>query len=327
MRPVQQQYVGLLAAEHVAYRPGGIAGHGKEDSARSGEALGDPPGELGDGVEGYGCLLPFGFENEPSVIDGEGHIDFADRPDVSLNATETPAPEQFGNEFVEPLASLLYRHLFQAAHAPVVGDQLAKAQGGWDVEVVAVHGDCSRVESAATWCRDRSRISTCRILPREGSVMPGEVAHGAKSTPPLRTLADRVNWLISTAHPAGRGPYSSAEVAALIRKITGERVSHTTIWKLRNGQATNPQKRLIEPMARTSGVRPAFLFGDHDVNQADLVQEEVEMLAMICDARITADQLRPFLRLSPEARQLIIGFVTVVARDEARRRAGQGEDA
>ena len=53
------------------------------------------------------------------------------------------------------------------------------------------------------------------LLAYGGSVMPGEVAHGAKSTPPLRTLADRVNWLISAAHPArprplqqrrGRGP-------------------------------------------------------------------------------------------------------------------------
>lgn len=145
--------------------------------------------------------------------------------------------------------------------------------------------------------------------------MPGEAAHGAKSTPPLRTLADMVNWLISTAHPAGRGPYSNAEVAALIRKTTGERVSHTTIWKLRNGQATNPQKRLIEAMARTFGVRPMFFFGDHGENQAGLIQDEVEMLAMIRDASITADQLRPFLRLSPQARQLIIDFVTVVARD------------
>lgn len=63
-------------------------------------------------------------------LNEEGHIDFADRPDVGLNATETPVSEQFGNEFIEPLASLLCRHLFQAAHAPVVGDQLAKAQGG-----------------------------------------------------------------------------------------------------------------------------------------------------------------------------------------------------
>ena len=158
------------------------------------------------------------------------------------------------------------------------------------------------------------------------SVMPGETAHGAKSTAPLRTLADKVNWLISTAHPAGRGPYTNAEVAAVIRKTTGEPVSHTTIWKLRNGQATNPQKRLIEAMARTFGVRPAFFFGDHDEKEAGLVQEEAEMLAMIRDAKITADQLRPFLRLSPEARQLIIDFVTVVARDEAWRRGGQSED-
>ncbi len=165
------------------------------------------------------------------------------------------------------------------------------------------------------------------MLAYGGSVMPGEAAHGGKSTPPLRTLADRMNWLISTAHPAGRSPYTNTEVAVLIRKITGEPVSHTTIWKLRNGQATNPQKRLIEAMARTFGVRPAFFFGDHDDSQAGLIQEEVEMLAMIRDASITADQLRPFLRLSPQARQLIIDFVTVVARDEARRRAGHGEDA
>jgi transcriptional regulator with XRE-family HTH domain len=136
-----------------------------------------------------------------------------------------------------------------------------------------------------------------------------------------------VNWLISTAHPAGRSPYSNAEVAALIRKTTGEPVSHTTIWKLRNGQATNPQKRLIEAMARTFGVRPAFFFGSHDEKQADLVQDEAEMLAMIRDARITAAQLRPLLALSPEVRCLIIDFITIVARDEARRRTGQGEDA
>jgi transcriptional regulator with XRE-family HTH domain len=143
----------------------------------------------------------------------------------------------------------------------------------------------------------------------------------------LRTLADRVNWLISTAHPADRGPYSSAEVTALIRKTTGEPVSHTTIWKLRNGKATNPQKRLIEAMARTFGVRPVFFFADHEGNQADLVQEEAEMLAMIRDAGITAAQLRPFLRLSPEARRLIIDFIAIVARDEAQRHGGQGEDA
>ena len=36
--------------------------------------------------------------------------------------------------------------------------------------------------------------------------MPGEAAGSAESTPVLRTLADKVNWLIDQAHPAGRVP-------------------------------------------------------------------------------------------------------------------------
>ena len=41
-------------------------------------------------------------------------------------------------------------------------------------------------------------------------------------------------------------------------------------------------------MARTFGVRPSFFVGDHDENQADPIQEEAEMRAMIGDASITA---------------------------------------
>ena len=84
--------------------------------------------------------------------------------------------------------------------------------------------------------------------------MPGEAADSAEGTPVLRTLADKVNWLIDRAHPAGRGPYTNNEVADLIKKTTGEEISYTQIWKLRNGQAQNPQMRLIEAMARTFGV-------------------------------------------------------------------------
>jgi len=87
--------------------------------------------------------------------------------------------------------------------------------------------------------------------------MPDEATAGGESAPALRTLADKVNWLIDRAHPAGRGPFSNNEVAALIKDVTGEDVSYTTIWKLRNGQAQNPQKRLIEALARTFGVPPA----------------------------------------------------------------------
>jgi transcriptional regulator with XRE-family HTH domain len=137
--------------------------------------------------------------------------------------------------------------------------------------------------------------------------------------PPPRTLADKVDWLIDNAHPAGRGPYSNAEVATLIEKVTGEQYSHTTIWKLRNGQATNPQMRLIEALARTFGVPPAFFFDDYDDQRAGLLREQVELLALVRDTGVTSAQLRALLELSPGARQAVADLIEHTARSEARR--------
>jgi transcriptional regulator with XRE-family HTH domain len=150
--------------------------------------------------------------------------------------------------------------------------------------------------------------------------MAGAAAVGDSGDRAPQTLADKVNWLIDNAHPAGRGPYSNAEVAARIEKATGEQYSHTTIWKLRNGQATNPQMRLIEALARTFGVPPAFFFNGYDDAQAGLLGEQVELLALIRDADITSAQLRALLELSPGARQAVADLIEHTARTEARGR-------
>lgn len=155
--------------------------------------------------------------------------------------------------------------------------------------------------------------------------MPDEAAAGEKSTPVPRTLADKVNWLIDRAHPAGRGPYTNNEVADLIKKTTGEEISYTQIWKLRNGQAQNPQMRLIEAMAKTFGVPAAFFFPEFDEKQAGLLQQQVELLAMIRDADIDALELRTILGLSPQARKAITDLIAVTVGEDARRRAGQDE--
>jgi transcriptional regulator with XRE-family HTH domain len=114
-------------------------------------------------------------------------------------------------------------------------------------------------------------------------------------------------------------------IAALITKTTGEDVSYTTIWKLRNGQAQNPQKRLIEALAKTFGVPPAFFFDDYD-DQAGLLEEQVELLALVRDARISSAQLRAILELSPQARQAIISLVEATARDDARGRRSEADE-
>ena len=73
--------------------------------------------------------------------------------------------------------------------------------------------------------------------------MPGEAADGAESTPVLRTLADKVNWLIDRAHPAGRGPYTYGEVADAITEAAGadsKGISASAIQQLRTGAKANP---------------------------------------------------------------------------------------
>src|SRR6266566_6267871 len=159
----------------------------------------------------------------------------------------------------------------------------------------------------------------------KGCLMTDRSADGRGA--PLRTLADKVNWLIGRATPAGRGALSNAEVVTLIEKVTGETYSHTTIWKLRNGQATNPQMRLIEALSRTFGVPPAFFFDDYDDQQAGLLAEQVELLALVRGTGATSSQLRALLELSPEARQAIADLVAHTTRTEADRlsRSSSGE--
>lgn len=152
--------------------------------------------------------------------------------------------------------------------------------------------------------------------------MAGEAADGGAGNPGLRTLAEKVRWLIETAHPADRGPYSTNEVTFLIHKATGEQVSHTTVWKLANGQAQNPSKHLIELLARTFGVPPAFFFDDYDEEQLGLLKDQVELLALIRDAKITSAEFRALLGLNEDGRRAVADAITRTARAEAERLAG-----
>ncbi len=130
----------------------------------------------------------------------------------------------------------------------------------------------------------------------------------------LRTLADRINWLVATVHPTGRGPYSNYEIATLIEQVTGEKVSHNAIWKLRNGQAANPTMRLISALARVFGVAVGFFYGDESIPE-----DQIEILALVRNSGITSVQLRAFAELTPSAREAIAELIKETARAEAER--------
>jgi transcriptional regulator with XRE-family HTH domain len=155
---------------------------------------------------------------------------------------------------------------------------------------------------------------------RDGDPAPGQPPAAGQAA--LGTLMDKVNWLIDRAHPGGRGPYTNAEVAELIHRTTGEPVSHSTIWKLRNGKTQDPHKRLIEAMARTFGVPPAFFFDDYDPQAAGQLREQVELLALVRDSGITAVQLRAIASLPDAAREAVVSLIEATARAESSGRPG-----
>jgi transcriptional regulator with XRE-family HTH domain len=156
--------------------------------------------------------------------------------------------------------------------------------------------------------------------------MPDQAGPGGSGRPALRTLADKVNWLIEQAHPAGRGPLSNAEVCFLIHKVTGEEISVTTLWKLRNGQQKNPQLRVIQALATTFGVNPAFFFDDYDEEKLRLLQDQVELLALVRDAGITSAEFRALLGMDTETRKTVAGLIQRAGRTDAQAPNGEQEE-
>jgi transcriptional regulator with XRE-family HTH domain len=146
--------------------------------------------------------------------------------------------------------------------------------------------------------------------------MPGKAVPGA-GRPGLKTLADKVNWLVEQARPADGGPLSNADVCRMILKITGEEVSVTTIWKLRNGQQANPQMRVIQALATTFGAEPAFFFEDYDEGKLGLLRDQVELLALVRDAGITSAELRAILGMDAASRTALASLIGRAARAAA----------
>jgi transcriptional regulator with XRE-family HTH domain len=156
--------------------------------------------------------------------------------------------------------------------------------------------------------------------------MTDEGARAGAGKESLKTLADKVNWVLDKAHPAGRGRFSDAEVCFKIHAATGEQISTTTIWKLRTGKLTNPQLRVIEALARTFGVPAGFFLDDYDEERLGLWREQVELLTLIRDAGITAAEFRAFLGLDAEGRKAVAGLIERAARDGAKE-PGRGQGA
>jgi transcriptional regulator with XRE-family HTH domain len=103
------------------------------------------------------------------------------------------------------------------------------------------------------------------------------------------SLADKLNHLFATVHPAGRGPYSNEEAAAAIRARGGPTISGTYIWMLRKGERDNPTLKHLEALAAYFGV-PAAYFVDDDA--CAKIDAELDLLVMMRDLGVKRVALR-----------------------------------
>ena len=89
-------------------------------------------------------------------------------------------------------------------------------------------------------------------------------------------FGDRLERLFASTHPADRGPYTPAEVAAAINRAAGENViSPTYLWQLRTGRRRNPTYRHLLGIARFFDVSPRYFFPDEDGSRGDLPSDVV----------------------------------------------------
>ena len=130
----------------------------------------------------------------------------------------------------------------------------------------------------------------------------------------VTTLAEKLERLFATIHPAGRGPYSNEEVAAAIQEQGGPTISGTYIWLLRKGQRDNPTKKHLEALASFFGVPAAYFFDDEIATELD---PQLNLLAALRDSSVREIALR-VAELSPGSLDAIRGMIEQVSQLETR---------
>jgi transcriptional regulator with XRE-family HTH domain len=126
------------------------------------------------------------------------------------------------------------------------------------------------------------------------------------------TLAQKLDSLFRTVHPAARGEYSFEEVARAIQARGGPTISATYLWQLRKGLRDNPTKKHLEALADFFGVSPAYFFDDEVTARIDA---ELALLATLRDASVRQLALRA-AGLSPESLRTIAEMIERVRQLE-----------
>jgi transcriptional regulator with XRE-family HTH domain len=114
--------------------------------------------------------------------------------------------------------------------------------------------------------------------------------HATQGTAPRGVLAERLDLLIATVHPAGRGPYTLREIASAINAEAGASlISAAYISQLRTGQRTEPSHSRLAALARFFGVETGYFTGEVTTGEAS---RQLEIQAALRDDAVRSVALR-----------------------------------
>ena len=102
-------------------------------------------------------------------------------------------------------------------------------------------------------------------------------ARGNKAGRQPKSLAEKVDHLFTTVHPA-KGEYTHEQVARAIEERGGPTISATYLWQLRKGLRDNPTMKHLEALSGFFGVPPSYFF---DEATAATVDAELELLVAL----------------------------------------------
>jgi transcriptional regulator with XRE-family HTH domain len=127
-------------------------------------------------------------------------------------------------------------------------------------------------------------------------------------------LAERLDHLFATVHPAGRGPYSLREAAdAINAKAGAQLVSAAYLSQLRSGQRTEPSHSRLAAIADFFGVNALYFTAD--AARAGETDRQLDALAAMRDAGVRRVALRSS-GISEQGLEAVLSMIEHVRRLE-----------
>ena len=128
-----------------------------------------------------------------------------------------------------------------------------------------------------------------------------------------RLITERLNQLIATVHPPGRGPYSMPEISHRAAQL-GYSLSPTYLYELRRGGRVNPTLKALFAIAAVFDVGIAYFFSEREGVQA---QTDLALARALNDPSVRDIALNA-AALSPAARETAIALIQQLQQLERR---------